>query len=193
MNWIDISILSVVGLSILIGIFRGFIREALSLVNWGLAIGGGVYFHDTVSNYLSNTIHSEMVRSVIAFGGIFLTILIICSLISHLISALVKKSGLGGTDRVLGLVFGFLRGALVCSVMLLIISFSPIKSQSTWQQAILLPYFKPVMAWLNDNVPEQVNIAKQTIDKPNKDKATDNPLSAKYSTLIKQYQAGTGS
>lgn len=164
-NWVDIAVLSVIGLSVLIGIFRGFIREALSLVNWGLAIAAGVYCHDWAVAYLASYIHSEPVRSVVAFGGVFFIVLIICSIISHLIGLLVKKSGLGGTDRMLGLVFGFCRGLLVCAVILLVMSFTPVKSQAVWKEAVSVPFFVPMMAWLNDNIPSQVNIAKEALNR----------------------------
>lgn len=165
MNWIDILILSMVGLSVLIGIFRGFIREALSLVSWGLAIAGGIYFHDMASNYFSTWISNPAMRSVVGFGAVFLVILIVCSLIAHLIGFLVKKSGLGGTDRMLGVVFGFVRGVLICGVCLLVVSFSPLKNNEVWQSSTLRPYFHPLMAWLNDNVPDKLNVAKDMLDK----------------------------
>ncbi len=165
MNWIDVSVLAVVLLSVLIGVMRGFIKEALSLLNWGLAVTGSIYFHDISESYLSKFIDSLPVRSVVAYGVVFLVILVTGSIISHLISFIVKKSGLGGTDRMLGILFGFIRGVLVCSICLIVVSFTPIKKQVIWQHSQALPYFEPLMNWINDAVPEQVNIAKDHLQK----------------------------
>ena len=194
MNWIDTAILSVIGLSILIGIFRGFVREAMSLVNWTLAIGGGIYFHDLASGYLKNYIASDAIRSVVAFGIVFLIILISCSIITHFISLLVRKSGLGGTDRMLGLVFGFVRGILVCSILLLVVSFSPVKKQPIWHQAMFTPYFNPIMSWLNDNVPDKVNFAKDALDKSSTPKKDSNVHGALANIdILKHYQTSNRS
>lgn len=172
MNWVDVGVLSVVGLSILIGIFRGFIREALSLVSCGVAIVCGIYFHDAGAEYLSTWISSAPIRSVAAFGLVFVCVLIICSIISHLIGFLVKKSGLSGTDRMLGLIFGFVRGVLICGVMLLVVSFSPLKQNPVWRESFMVPQFQPLMAWLNENVPDKVNFAKDVLEKRNQDRAS---------------------
>lgn len=189
MNWIDAGILSIIGLSIIIGIFRGFIREALSLVNWGLAIGGGVYFHDYASQYLVKYIASDAIRSIAAFGSVFLVILRVCSLLSHFISILVRKSGLGGTDRMLGVIFGFVRGVLVCSILLLVVSFSSVKNDPVWQQAAFTPYFQPIMSWLSENVPDKVNIAKEALEKsaaPNKESSHTGAMA--NMAILKHYQ-----
>lgn len=183
MNWIDVAILCVVVLSILIGIMRGFIKEALSLINWGVAIGGSIYFHDLAESYLSKYIESMPVRSVVAYAIIFVIILIMGSIISHFISFLVKKSGLGGTDRMLGVLFGFIRGVLVCSVILVLVGFSPIKKQEFWKQSQLLPYFSPIMAWINNSVPEQVNMAKDSFQQEPKIKESSLDLVANLAMM----------
>ncbi len=159
MNWIDISIFLVVSLSVLIGIFRGFIREALSLVNWGLAIFASVYFHELAQSYLKNSIESPAVRSIAAFAAVFIVFIIIGSLLTHCVGFLVRKSGLGGTDRMLGLMFGFVRGVLVSAVLLAVMSFTPVKTQKTWQEAMMLPTFQPLVYWLNDNVSSKMTVA----------------------------------
>lgn len=152
MNWIDATILAIVILSVVIGIFRGFVKEVLSLINWGGAIFATIYFHEKAQNYLKAYIDSETVLSMASFAAVFLIFIIAGSLVTHFIGYLVKKSGLGGTDRMLGLVFGFARGVLVSAVLLAAVSFTPVKSQKTWQDSLILPIFNPVVAWLNTNI-----------------------------------------
>lgn len=166
LNWVDIAVVVVVGLSVVIGLFRGFIKEALSLANWILAIYGGVLFHDKVGGYLLTTIQSDMLRSMVAFGIVFLGILLAGSAISYLLSILVKKSGLGGTDKLLGIFFGFARGVLLSAIVLAVLGLSPFKQHPQWQQSKLVPQFQPVMAWLHAFVPEKVNVAKKMLETP---------------------------
>lgn len=159
MNWIDISILSIIGLSVIIGIFRGFIREVLSLVNLGVAIFASKYFHDVAQGYLQNFIDSTSIRSVVAFVVVFVIFIVIGSVLTHFIGFLVKKSGLGGTDKFLGLLFGFVRGSLVCAIILAGVSFSSFKTQPSWQKASLIPVFSPLIEWFNNNLSEKVTTA----------------------------------
>lgn len=172
MNWIDISILVVVLLSVVIGIFRGFVKEVLSLINWGTAVFASIYFHESAQQYLKGSIDSQTASSIAAFVAVFLVFLILGSLITHFIGYLVKKSGLGGTDRMLGLMFGFVRGVMVSAVLLAAISFTPVKSQKIWQDAIILPTFKPIVAWLNTNISEHMT---ETFDE-NKKAATEQAI-----------------
>jgi membrane protein required for colicin V production len=169
-GWVDISIFALVGLSILIGVFRGFIKEALSLCTWSLAIWMGVLFHDVVSAWLLPHIKSDTIRSIAAFGTVFLITLIAGMLATFCISLLVKKSGLGGTDRLLGVVFGMARGVLVVGLTLTVISYTTLRSQPWWTGSVLIPKFQPLMVWLSDIVPDQINVAKDAINLKRVDK-----------------------
>ena len=159
MNWIDISILVIISFSILIGIFRGFIREVLSLLNWSSAIFATFYFHDKAVALLSRCIESVSMCSIAAFVIVFLVFIIIGSLLTHFIGFKVKKSGLSGTDRMLGLIFGFLRGVLVAAIIVTMVSFTPIKAQKVWKEAMILPAFVPLVKWLNTTFSEKITVA----------------------------------
>ena len=134
----DIVILGVVLLSALIGLVRGLLKEVLSLATWTAAIGLALYFAPEASVYLAGVISDEVIRLVAAFAGIFLGALIVGGLVQWLIGALVKGTGLTGTDRFLGFVFGSARGVLVCLVGLIAIrSFA--QSADWWQASLLVP------------------------------------------------------
>lgn len=167
--WADIAIFGVVVVSILIGLFRGFVKEALSLLNWVFSIWMGVLFHDRVSSWFSTLIHNDTVRSIASFGIVFLIVLFLGSVTAYFISLLVKKSGLGGTDRLLGLIFGMSRGVFLVALVLTVVSYSALKEQPWWQESIIIPKFRPLMVWLNDIVPDKINFAKDAVVlKPNK-------------------------
>ena len=117
MVWIDIAILAVISVSTLISLVRGFVKEAVSLVVWFSAFFIASTFYVNVATLLTN-ISDQFLRNAAAIAILFISTLIIGALVNYLISQLVSKTGLSGTDRVLGLVFGALRGALVVSAML---------------------------------------------------------------------------
>lgn len=89
-----------------------------------------------------------MLRNAAAIAILFILTLILGAIINYLIGQLVTKTGLSGTDRVLGLAFGALRGALVVSAILFFMdAFTPAPTSTWWQQAVLIPEFKVVIEW----------------------------------------------
>lgn len=147
MIWIDYAILTIIGISTLISLIRGFVKEAVSLIIWVCAFFVASSFYQDLSTYLTN-INDPMLRNAASISILFIITLILGALVNYLIGQLVNKTGLSGTDRVLGLVFGAARGALVVSAILFFMdAFTPAPQTSWWQQAILIPEFRIVIEW----------------------------------------------
>ncbi len=147
MNWIDYAILIIIGVSTLISLIRGFVKEAVSLVIWVSAFFVASSFYQELGAYLSN-ISDPMLRNAAAVSILFILTLILGAMINYLIGQLVTKTGLSGTDRVLGLAFGALRGALIVSAILFFMdAFTPAPTSNWWQQAILIPEFRVIIEW----------------------------------------------
>ncbi|HBS27167.1 MAG TPA: colicin V production CvpA [Gammaproteobacteria bacterium] len=153
MHWVDIVVLVIIALSIIIGLFRGLIREALSLATWILAIWVGLTFADQVAAKLPFSLGSDTVQAVAAFGIIFIIILIIGAIINYLAGQLIDKTGLSGTDRMLGLVFGLLRGCLIIAILVLLASLTNMPNEDWWKDSLTLPYFDDIAAWLKGFLP----------------------------------------
>lgn len=169
-GWVDTAIVGVVLISVVIGVFRGFVKEALSLVNWVFSIWMAVVCHDRAIDWFSHVIQNETVRSIAAFGVVLVTVLFVGSLVTYLVCIMVRKSGLGGTDRLLGVIFGLTRGVFLVALGLTVVSYSSLKEQPWWQDSSVIPRFQPLMVWLNDMVPDQISVAKDTLfKKPGKD------------------------
>ncbi|XOV81847.1 MAG: CvpA family protein [bacterium] len=133
---LDIVIAIVVMLSAVIGLVRGLIKEVLSLAAWVFAFAVALYFSDYVALNLPASWGAESVRMVIAFAGLFIASLILAGIVQWLIAKLVETTGLTGTDRFLGFLFGSARGLLVAIVMLMLLR--EIGSDSEWWQASVL-------------------------------------------------------
>jgi membrane protein required for colicin V production len=147
MVWIDYAILAVVGISTLISLVRGFVKEAVSLVIWISAFFIASNFYINLASLLTN-ISDQILRNAAAIAILFITTLILGALVNYLIGQLVSKTGLSGTDRVLGLVFGALRGVLVTSALLFFMdAFTPASSSEWWTNSQLIPEFTLIVEW----------------------------------------------
>ncbi len=157
LTWIDYTIVAIIGLSVIISFVRGFVREALSLVIWVSAFWVAFTFSQALASLLVNTIHTASLREIAAFGALLVATLILGALLNYLIGQLVDKTGLSGTDRILGLVFGVTRGVLLVTVLIMMgrLTTLPVQADS-WKDSILIPYFHPVEIWLHDLLPRSV-------------------------------------
>ncbi len=134
----DILILIVVLVSALIGLARGLMKEVLSLASWLAAFVLALYFAAPVAELLAHQLADESVRLVVAFIVIFLATLLAAAVLQRLAGTLVKSTGLSGTDRFLGFLFGGARGALACIVALIALrQFA--EGGAWWQSSVLVP------------------------------------------------------
>jgi|TARA_R110002072_G_scaffold115183_6_gene245382 membrane protein required for colicin V production len=151
MNWADWTICAIIVLSALISLQRGFVKEALSLAVWFAAIVVSMLFHQNLQVLLADYIQTSSLRQIAAFAILFFITLIVGSMVNHLVAAIVKATGLSGTDRLLGTIFGVLRGAMVVLVILILApAIVPIEQDSWYQQSVLIPKFLLMETWARD-------------------------------------------
>ena len=161
MNWVDYAIIGVIILSALISIVRGFVKEALSLISWVLAFFIASRFYMYITSYLTY-FDSDVIRIAVAIAILFISTLIVCAIISYIIGQLVQKTGLSGTDRVLGICFGVIRGILVVALVLFFIdTFTPLSQSQEWKQSQLIPHFHFIIRWFFDFIQQSSSFLVQ--------------------------------
>ncbi|MGA9421085.1 MAG: CvpA family protein [Rhodanobacteraceae bacterium] len=156
MNWADYTIVAVLLLSVLMGLLRGFVGEVLALACWVLAFWLAWTFGPTLADHFSASISVPSVRILLGYAICFVTVLIAGAIVGFLLRKLIAGSGLSGSDRLLGMVFGLVRGLALVTLVVFIIGFTPFRRDPWWHQSRLLPRFEDGARWLGARLPADV-------------------------------------
>jgi len=154
MNWFDYTLLGIIGLSAVISLFRGLIREVFSLLIWVGAFWVAYHFVDKAQSSLTPWIDLPSARHLIAFVALFLAALLVGGLLNYILGKLVSKTGLTGSDRFFGLFFGVLRGVVAVVAMAFFIQATPLAEDPWWKESRLAPYFGRMAEWVRERMPD---------------------------------------
>jgi membrane protein required for colicin V production len=157
MFWPDYAILLIIGLSILVGALRGFIKEVFSLLVWAAAFLVAWHFSDDVAGLMEDAITLPSARTAMGFTGLFVAVLLVGGLLNYLLGRLVQSTGLSGSDRLLGGVFGALRGLALVVAALLVAGFTPIPADPWWQESQTIQRVLPLVEWASSFMPETIS------------------------------------
>lgn len=166
LNAIDYFILTVLAISVLAGLLRGLVKEIISLLTWIAAFFVSTYFASSLAASFSgsqqvqsmmssagaSTVHVSLLSLGISYVALFVGTLLAGSLINYFISSAVDTGGVSFANRILGGVFGLIRGILILFVMIFLIQLSPIGAQPVWMQSQFVTAFQPAVKWLDEIV-----------------------------------------
>jgi len=153
MSWLDLVILGVIALSALISLIRGFVKESISLVSWIVAGVLALRYFPAMAELLEPFVDAPTIRDVAGFAVIFIITLVIGAIVNFIMSQLVSKTGLSGTDKALGVVFGAARGVLIVTMVVLLASLTPMPEASWWQDSASVGFFQQLAEWLKGIIP----------------------------------------
>jgi membrane protein required for colicin V production len=153
MPYADYVVLAIVVISMLVGAIRGFVKEAFSLLVWAAAFLIAFQYSGTVALQLESHIELPSARTSLAFAGLFLSVLLVGGLLTYLVGKLVEKTGLSGTDRLLGGVFGGVRGLALVLVLMLVAGLTPVPQDPWWQQSRTIQSLMPLAVWTSKFLP----------------------------------------
>ena len=153
MSWLDLVILGIIGLSALISLIRGFVKESISLVTWVVAGILAFRYFSPMAELLEAFVEAPTIRAVTAFGILFVSTLIIGAIANFIMAQLVSKTGLSGTDKALGVVFGAARGVLIVTMVVLLASLTPMPEAPWWQDSASVGIFQNLAGWVKEIIP----------------------------------------
>lgn len=156
MTWVDIAILAIIVVSAVVSLLRGFVREALSLATWVLAFWIGFGFSGSLAVYFAEWISIPSLQMAAAFAVLFLATLALGAWLNYLVYKIVEKTGLSGTDRIIGVAFGAARGVLVVVVLVLLAGLTPLPGDPWWGQSRLLGSFETMALWVRGYLPADI-------------------------------------
>ncbi|MCP5419877.1 MAG: CvpA family protein [Gammaproteobacteria bacterium] len=155
-TWVDFLIIGVIVLSMVVSLVRGFLKEAISLATWIVAFVIAFIYVDPAAAHLDFYLGIPSISIILAFGGLFLVTLILGGLVNLTVAQLVKRTGLSGTDRLLGVVFGLLRGGAIVAMLVLVAGLTPLPQDPWWSQSPLLLQFQEAAMWLREFLPPDI-------------------------------------
>lgn len=133
LGWIDWALLAGLALSMIIGLWRGFVLEVLALAGWVAAYFGAQWLAPTWAPHVPIGESGSNLNTAAAFALAFIAVLIVWGLASRLLRMLVNATPLRGADRVLGAAFGLLRGVLLLLALATVVALTPAAASPAWK------------------------------------------------------------
>lgn len=153
--WVDVAILAIVGISAFLSLLRGLVREVLSLASWVFAFWVAKSFNQPLAMMLSDKISLPSARWFLAYAILFVGTLFAAGIVNFLIGKLITATGLSGTDRMLGIFFGIARGIAICTVLVLLATYTPLPKDPWWSQSLFIPHIQVLALWLRGQIPPE--------------------------------------
>lgn len=163
MTVFDYVVIGIVGLSLLFGLWRGVVSEILALVAWGLGIFAAIEFGAAVGSTVFTGLGDPAIRTLAGCVLIFVGVLVAMALVRLAVRSMVKALGLSVSDRLLGMVFGLVRGVLVTMVLVGLGGMTAAPKQPWWREATLAPPLETAVMvarnWLPDELAKRIRFS----------------------------------
>lgn len=160
MTVFDYAVLTVMAVSVLLGLWRGVVSEILALVAWVVALLAARAEAAEVANWLSGQIAEPALRLAAAYVLVVVAVLLVFAALRLILKLLLKAVGLGVLDRLLGGAFGALRGMVIVLVAVLVAGMTPLPKMDWWRAANLSPPLETAVLgarpWLPPDVAKRI-------------------------------------
>lgn len=154
LNGADYALLTVLAVSMAVGLWRGFVVEVLSLTVWVAAFWLAVAFGAPAAEFMS-FVDTPSARLFLGYTGVFLATLLLGGLAVWGIGKLIANTGLSATDRVLGVGFGLARGVVLACVLVLLLGFTPVPRDAWWSESRFIPEVQRGAEWMAGFLPPE--------------------------------------
>ena len=128
MGWIDIAVLALLAAAVLVGFKKGLVQEVVGIAALVAAFAAAVLFHRRAAGWLAGLFHSipPQAAPTVGFMITFLAVFLAITAAGWLLSKIVKASPLDLADKVGGMAIGLVKGALIISILLLLLAMVPL-------------------------------------------------------------------
>ena len=150
---VDIVILAVMAISLVFGLFRGLLRELLSLVSWVLAFWIAYRYSANVAEIIDRALQNPTLSQAVSAVLVFVIALVALMVLTSLIAKVFKATGLAGIDRILGGLFGLGRGVVILLAALILASHTGAVEQDWYNASTMIPMFDRALDWIAAYVP----------------------------------------
>jgi membrane protein required for colicin V production len=151
----DYAVIAILAASVLIGLFRGLIKELLSLIAYVAAFTAAMRYGPLVYEWLTPHIDTPALRLGVSYVGVFIAVLLAVGIVNMALGMLIKATGLSPADRGLGGIFGLARGLLIVLVLVIAAGFTPLPKEPWWTGATFSPLAEEGARAVKPWVPEQ--------------------------------------
>lgn len=152
----DLIVLSIIIISIVISLMRGFVKEALSLAGWLVSLWVAMTFSSGLAELFGSSIKDPTLRLLAAFVSLFILSLMVAAIINFFATQFIQRVGLTGVDRTIGGVFGFLRGILLVTIIVMLLGLTTLPKESWWDESFFMFRFEVIATWLKDLLPSDI-------------------------------------
>jgi len=153
MTWLDYALPGVFAVSLILGIWRGLVREVLAILGWVIAFLAANLLAGPLGPMMPKAVPSAELRVAVAYVAVFVVSLVIASLAGLLLSTAVRAAGLGGLDRLLGAGFGALRALLIVLAGALLAGLTSAPRQAWWRDSASGPLLAQAAAAVKPYLP----------------------------------------
>lgn len=147
MNAIDIGILVIIGASVLLSFWKGFVQQAISLIGWLAALLAARLLGPELAPHFAVVIEEPGIQLVMAYVSITIVVLLASKVVASAFGTIIQKIGLGSFDKLLGGFFGFLRGVIIVVLLVAIAGLTELRNQPMWKESQFMPYMEQVRDW----------------------------------------------
>lgn len=160
MTSFDYIVLAIIGVSVIVSLTRGAVKEILAIVGWVVGFYVAKTYSPLLTVLLPEDIPTEALKTLVAFLILLVTVLFVNGLISTVISSAASKVGLGLLNRIAGMVFGFAKGLLIVCVLVLLAGLTSLPKERVWTEAMLSPplemLVESIVPWLPESIAKHV-------------------------------------
>lgn len=140
MSWFDYLLIGVMTFSVIAGLMRGLLREAIALITWVVAVWTAFHYASAVEPYLGGLLTNDALKPWVARTLVFVLVLLIGTTLGVLCAHFIRLSMFSGTDRLFGALFGIARGMVVIGAIVILSHGMRLQGEDWYRQSILVPY-----------------------------------------------------